>query len=108
MADKKTKSLEYAVDEAEFTPKTSIRPRSHELMGRNFSSDRINQYLDQNKAARAADLEDISAASKIGMKNSDRRIYGPDYAKGGGVTRFKDDHCGHADMKRGGSVKGKC
>ena len=30
------------------------------------------------------------------------------YAKGGGVTRFKDDHCGHADMKRGGPVKGKC
>jgi hypothetical protein len=31
-----------------------------------------------------------------------------EYAKGGGVTRFKDDHCGHHDMKRGGPVKGKC
>jgi len=30
------------------------------------------------------------------------------YSHGGGVTRFKDDHCGHYDMKRGGSVKGKC
>ncbi|NBQ52705.1 MAG: hypothetical protein EBU49_03885 [Proteobacteria bacterium] len=35
-----------------------------------------------------------------------RRLGG--YSKGGGVTRFKDDHCGHADMKRGGPVKGKC
>tara|TARA_R110000868_G_scaffold77432_2_gene221694 strand:+ start:1840 stop:2166 length:327 start_codon:yes stop_codon:yes gene_type:complete len=108
MADKKTKSLEYAVDEAELIPESSIRPRSHQLMGQRISPGQMDQYLNQNKAAKAADLEDIRAAYKIGMKNSDRRIYGPDYAKGGGVTRFKDDHCGHADMKRGGSVKGKC
>jgi hypothetical protein len=108
MADKKTKSLEYAVDEAEFIPKTSIRPRSPELMGQRIRPSQWDQYTDQNEAARAADLEDISAASKIGFKNMDRRISGERYAKGGGVTRFKDDHCGHADMKRGGSVKSKC
>jgi len=30
------------------------------------------------------------------------------YAKGGAVTNFRDDHAGHHDMKRGGSVRGSC
>lgn len=84
MANKKT--LERAVEEAEYYPTTTRRVRSSEIMGKprgTITPDQWPQWRDQNDAAQAADLEDVRATSEIGNKNSDRRL--KDFARGGSV-----------------------
>ena len=60
------------------------------------------------KKDRGPSTDARSDSEMKGFGDGTRWVRPSNYAKGGGVTRFKDDHCGHADMKRGGPVKGKC
>ena len=62
-------------------------------------------YMAAKSRRKRLDQED----AKKGMENFQGIYRGPEskYAKGGAVTNFHDDHAGHHDMKRGGSVKRK-
>ena len=92
-----------------------------------MANNKVSESEDTGTARARADAKSIAQGEKdfgrnnslirnaVGTRSSEDRDIGPfiqiypnKYAKGGGVTRFKDDHCGHADMKRGGPVNGKC
>ena len=92
-----------------------------------MANNKVSESEDTGTARARADAKSIAQGEKdfgpnnslirnaVGTRSLEDRNIGPfiqiypnKYAKGGAVSRFKDDHAGHYDMKRGGSVRGSC